>query len=473
MARSIRRTNRQISGAPVGRPPLAETRPSFVPLPLPRFRGSNGTRFGYLATYDVAMADGPAEKWTQRIASSGIREIVPQVREELMGLPRFGLSEDADVGRLVAIVDLVGATLDVADPVTVSESALSEIQGQLTNIRSQLEPLRTSSNLSYLGSAMAYGEAIVNALPRIAVPRSAEEAASNLRNFKLSLASTKAQTSRQFNEVRDAMSAANGEMASRVESLGAVITNLSSRADAVDQQIQSGQQTQRASFDEAQSSRSSAFDKLLQDQRQELQAQTAQVETELRASLEATGRALEEGVRHAEESDSRIDTILGIVAEKGLVAEYTKSAKRERTAAMGWRVAAGVVSAGAVIAGYIAATHASGETSWRPLVSKLAVTVLIGAIAAYCGSVANDHRKAELHSERTALQLAAIKPYLNDLTDDATRNEVLASIALRLFAPLSSGNEDQAGVVVGPGMPNQLVGGLADDLLKALVARVK
>jgi hypothetical protein len=40
---------------------------------------------------------------------------------------------------------------------------------------------------------------------------------------------------------------------------------------------------------------------------------------------------------------------------------------------------------------------------------------VIAGVAAYLGSVANDHRKAEKQVREVGLQLAAIKPYLKDL----------------------------------------------------------
>lgn len=220
-------------------------------------------------------------------------------------------------------------------------------------------------------------------------------------------------------------------------------------------------------------SRTGLFESELKSHRDELTKQTKNGQKEIAAALAGAELALEKALERALESDRRMDEILGIVAEKGLVTKFAAAAERERESTKYWRIAGAVVAAGAIAAAIVTAAHGTtSDGSWRPLVSRLTVTVIVGALAAYCGSVANDHRKAEQSAERTALQLAAIKPYLTDMTDIATRDEVLAGVATRLFAQgVSSG--DEIGSVAAPGVTGQLSDAVIDRIAKALAARLQ
>lgn len=53
--------------------------------------------------------------------------------------------------------------------------------------------------------------------------------------------------------------------------------------------------------------------------------------------------------------------------------------------------------------------------------------------AAYAARQSSEHRQAQRQAEQMALQLAALKPYLDDMRDEAKRDELLAVIAQKLF----------------------------------------
>ena len=55
-------------------------------------------------------------------------------------------------------------------------------------------------------------------------------------------------------------------------------------------------------------------------------------------------------------------------------------------------------------------------------------------------------KSAQRKAERMALQLKALKPYLNDIEDDTKRDELLAKIANRLF-----GQEEQLPLILSKG----------------------
>ena len=132
-------------------------------------------------------------------------------------------------------------------------------------------------------------------------------------------------------------------------------------------------------------------------------------------------------------------------------------------------VVAGLVALGAVIVAVVSATH-KAESGWQGFAPKLTLTLLIGALAAYCGSVANDHRKAEKQARALGLQLAAIKPYLHDLTDPVLRDVVLSVVATQLFNGTDSSTAE-ADAIKSLGVGGQIGDLLVEQLGKALLAK--
>jgi hypothetical protein len=205
--------------------------------------------------------------------------------------------------------------------------------------------------------------------------------------------------------------------------------------------------------------------KQLADLRAALDTTSASVQEMLRTQTQTSQETLADALGEAEESNRRINTILGIVADKGLVGQYNLAAKRERRSVLVWRVLAAVVALAAIVFAIEAARHADqvDDGSWRPLVAKLAVTLVVAGLAAYCGSVANDHRRAEQTAERVALQLAAIKPYLQDIANEELRDQVMVSTAARIFGVVHA---DEVGNVPGPSLGSHAAAQVSDELTK-------
>jgi hypothetical protein len=174
--------------------------------------------------------------------------------------------------------------------------------------------------------------------------------------------------------------------------------------------------------------------------------------------LDAIRLARETELSRAQATNERIDELYGIVSEKALIAEYSKRAAADATAAFRWSVSAiGIAIGGLVVTIVLLATHvqSNGSTDWEAVVSKVLIVAVIGGIAAYAVRQSSEHRRSQRSNEHVALQLAAIKPYVSDL-DPTKRDEILAEIARRLFGqPMSEVNETALDLT-GPGL-GQLV----------------
>lgn len=417
----------------------------------------------------MAEDDDAEGKWARRIETSGLQEKLETARAAAERAEVEGGGESADRRRILAVIGVVEQTLKAADPEVVRETALAEIASQLDTVTANLGQCAAAASPPHMGAAGQALEPLLEALATIYVPRSFEEGGEAISKFKQSVNGSRAAITRQLDELDTRIDAASATLDQRVASVVVEVDAVSAAARAAESQMQQLQLSYQNAFDEAQTNRTADHDKQLKSQRSEAEAALAETKLELAALREAEATHMSELVEAAQASNTRIDEILGLVGEKGLVGKYAESADAERRLALIWRIVAGVVALGAVIVAVVSSTHKT-EPGWQGFAPKLTLTLLIGALAAYCGSVANDHRKTEKQARHLGLQLAAIKPYLHDLTDPALRDVVLSVVATQVFTGSGSSGAD-AVAIKSLGAGGQIGDLLVEQLGKALLAK--
>ena len=77
-------------------------------------------------------------------------------------------------------------------------------------------------------------------------------------------------------------------------------------------------------------------------------------------------------------------------------------------------------------------SQASG-TDWDLFASRSVLVAATAAISGYAAHQATEHRHAHREAQHIALQLAALKPFLDDLESEEDRNHVLRETALKIF----------------------------------------
>ena len=415
---------------------------------------------------DVDDAEG---KWARRIETSGLQEKLDTARAAAERAEVEGGSESADRQRILAVLGVVDLTLKAADPEVVRETALTEMASHLDTVTANLDQCAAAPSPPHMGAATQALEPLLASLATIYVPRSFDEGSEAISKFKQSVNGSRAAITRQLDELSTKIDAVNVTLDQRVVTVSAEVDAVSNAARAAEAQIQQLQLSYQNAFDEAQTNRTADHDKQLRLQRGEAEAALAEIKLELAALRESEAARMSELVDRAQVSNTRIDEILGLVGEKGLVGKYAENADSERRLALNWRIVAGLVALGAVIVAVVSATH-KAESGWQGFAPKLTLTLLIGALAAYCGSVANDHRKAEKQARALGLQLAAIKPYLHDLTDPVLRDVVLSVVATQLFNGTDSSTAE-ADAIKSLGVGGQIGDLLVEQLGKALLAK--
>jgi len=225
---------------------------------------------------------------------------------------------------------------------------------------------------------------------------------------------------------------------------------------------------QQAAFTTAETDRSTTFNKLVRDQQKELEVSLEDIEADAKKSVEYIKAKVKADEDEAATARQRIEEILGIVGEEALIGDYSKNALGESKAADIWRYITAGSIVGAIITAICFASGINDYTSWQHFASKTIIVLSFGGLAGYAAKQSSEHRAAQRNAERMALQLKALKPYLNDLQDNNKRDELLAKIADRLF-----GQEQPLPLPKGKNNDNPLLTSQLIDAILELIKRDK
>jgi cell shape-determining protein MreC len=229
------------------------------------------------------------------------------------------------------------------------------------------------------------------------------------------------------------------EASTRATALSADLTRFKEDLDKIDTSSRDIITQQQTAFSTSETERSTAFSTLLAAKSKELDKTLTDLGETTEKSIGAINESVKADKAAVEEAKSRVEQILGIVGEESLIGEYSKNATRDLATADKWRYGATVAIGLAVLAAAWLAQAATKSTiNWHEVVGKIVLTAALGGLAGYAAQQSSEHREAQRNAEQMALQLAALKPFLQDLTDVAERNKLLSQIALRLFGQQKS-----------------------------------
>src|SRR6185312_10005531 len=361
-----------------------------------------------------------------------------------------------------ATADWVEGLLDIVDPLLVGPSALDPM----------VEPLRSAArhvdqvpgNVAVVGTVAALlDQAFAQAGPLVVATPAVRETASQVaRGFGISLGHrTRALTDdiaaaeRELAELRSAIertreaseaeaAARVAELTGRLEAIGASADGHSQRVSSlierVDNEFASAQRTRDDEFRQAESQRADRFDAASTTAEQRVGKLVAQLEADA-----GSGLARVEAVR------AKVDDLYEIITKKGTAGAFHDEAKVERRAANTWRLVAVALGLLAITAAFLGAfVIRVSDESWPHLVAKLAVTVGIGTVAAYAGTQSARHRHREEAAKQLELDLTAIGPFLEEISDEGgKRDEVRAEFVRRWMAIRTEPAKVESEKVVG------------------------
>ena len=318
---------------------------------------------------------------------------------------------------------------------------LGGLASPLSNLRSYLDTWAQGQSPEYLTvHAQSMIDNILNVLATIP-PQDIAVAKEAVAALRRSVAGYRALVDREtkalsgrVEELRATLDANAQASVSSLADLNSNIANAEQRLMKVETSSQDLLTKQQTAFSKAETDRSEAFNDLLTDKRKDLDDALAGMESEVRNTADGITAELEKQKGEAASAKGKIEEILGIVGEEALVAKYSNTADRDRRTADWWRyVTVLSISAAIIFAAWFAWTAKAATTNLTELVAKGLLTLSFGTLATYAARQSSEHRKAQREAEQMALQLAALKPYLQDIDDKPKRDVLLSEIAGKLF----------------------------------------
>lgn len=381
--------------------------------------------------------------WEERIQTS---EALLKARElkELATTTQISdiTNEQQDcMDRAEAVAEAAISRLNDCDPRLINPSALANLGSALTNSVSHFNSWVSTGSEAYLTQSLQSElDSALNFIVALAPSQTLPEAQAAVTSLRRSVGRHRAVVENVITELEQRGSAADVTIDEKLKEATDEFAKLQTKVTELDTDLtsiksSSAQVTteQQTAFTKAEADRSATFNKLVTDKQKELETSLETLGTTAEQSVQTIRQNVEKDKKQAETAKTRVEEILGIVSEEALIGDYAQNAKDEQKAANQWRLITAGSIVGAIVAAIVFATTVNDTTNWQHVVSKIVIVLTFGGLAGYAGKQSSEHRTAQRDAERMALQLKALKPYLNDIDNSGERDKLLIAIADRLF----------------------------------------
>lgn len=389
--------------------------------------------------------------WSARVEGSGVGPLVEQVRSLALAVEGGDQAEREHLHRAEAVADLVKWTWENVDPELVGQESIDLVVSGLQAAAQHLQGWRDGLGVEYLTVQTRDGlDQVVRGLAGIPLP--AADPATEIGSLRRSVGQHRGQMEREVEAFRqqsaealaalvaqhgaaaETMSRQLDGMVAEVASLRDEVTRIRDEVNALLTNARAMDANQQQTFGAAQTANQEAFATLLAESRTALEASTEKLQAQMKAVVDKIEVDMRVHVDDAGLNRGKVEEIYNIVGKTALLGSYATNAERERTEAAKWRRVAIAAAVVAIVIGLWAAIVAADAGSdWDMLVAKVVLGSGVAAVAAYAARQSAEHRNTQRDAEHVAVQLAAIKPYLNDLEDPTERDKLLIEVAQRLF----------------------------------------
>lgn len=379
--------------------------------------------------------------WGRRLADSGVPQLIEQVHELTDAEFDPSSSTTASIDMLFRarrISTTAVHTLSRADPALISDQVLAVLNQNLAPAYEYLTHWSRDKNEGHLQIALNHLDAILPAIaeiPIVDLPTAQSEIADLRASAHQAVLLAEAQIAtlrQQSDQASDAVEERVRQSEARVAAIQAEVGDVRNEHQGLLEQARQMATTRQEEFYASEQGRMSAFEAQMSEQREGNQ----QLNEELRATtgrqIEAAKQSAEDAVEHLELRKAEADALVGLIGEEALVGSFESEAEYERRVADRFRRVSVLFVVVSVIFGYFLFQGAS-DLSWTTVVARTVLLTPLAAIAAYSARQSAEHRHAERDSRHLGLQLKAFGPYLQHLPDQAQRDEIVRTIATRIF----------------------------------------
>ena len=379
--------------------------------------------------------------WASRVVASGLPDYVNAILATLDEREAADTTEQDHVGRIRRVVEAAASAVSSVDSALLADSTINQLASQLAQIQAHLANWASGSGLPELANATSQADAATTTISYIPLPPSAAAASAEVAFLRRSVGQHRGQVDREIEDLRIASSNAQQSFSTSADRASVRIAEIEQEVARLREEINQALSTvreqanqQQNAFSSAQDLRQSAFSSLSDEARAQLRQETEELAARFAATATEYAELQQGHVEEAASAKQRIEEILGIVGEEALVGTYSKNSGEERRQANFWRwVSISFVSISVLIGAWIVSSTADAGSDWDHFAAKSLLVLPIAAAAAYAAKQSGEHRHTQREAEHMALQLAALGPYLSDLTDISDRDRLLSEVAQRFF----------------------------------------
>lgn len=393
--------------------------------------------------------------WEQKLKDSGLSDASENLTLRLDSYKEAELSiEDRDyLDKIRAVNEVLKAIIDNADPRLINYSALSSIVACLHNINSYLNDWGGGTSPTYLSSyAIEQVDMILQHIPLVIPAINIPEARAAITSLRRSAARQKTIVDDIISQIKEKGSLADTTIDNKIADAKEIIDNntavvekkledITKESEELAEQLETVKSTanklsteQTKAFNDAQTERSEKFTNLITIKQSELETTLDELAKKADEKSNAINMAAEKNTKATEDAKNRAEKLLRIVSQDALISDYSKNAKREWISSLAWQIVAALAIITAIVFAGILANEAGSDMAWQKLVAKITIVTASGGLATYAARQSTEHRQAQRQSEHMSLQLSAVRPYLEDITDKTKRDELLIKLAEKFFS---------------------------------------
>lgn len=329
--------------------------------------------------------------------------------------------------RCLNVLAYVGAVLDRTDPLLLTDAAFQAIHSPLAQIR--------DSPRDFAANSDPWSNNVLDAIVRLPVAQD--------RGVEQSITSTAATFQRsaaaRLSDVQSQYQGLQGQLAELQEQLAEQRVALTEFVEAQSAEVVSRTDAARAEFE----AKIANFQAAIDDERAGLQrlrsqqAQTFSDEEQARAEaardritkleldlkdlhLSADARVTEQ-VAEIERMADESGAVVGAIGLAGTADRFGEEVTAQKAVADIWRLVTIVLALSAVGAAIYAIS--GDDPDAETFVGKLALSVILGGLAAYTARQSARHRDREERARDLQLQLTAFSPFIEPLSEDQREEE--------------------------------------------------
>ncbi|HEV7952119.1 MAG TPA: hypothetical protein VGO98_01985 [Candidatus Saccharimonadales bacterium] len=383
------------------------------------------------------------DPWQQRLQDTGISTYLDKIKTNVDKTDRKKLttSERAYFDRLVDFTGEVGVVLENANLALISYTQLQKLAQELSNINSYFQNWIDGSGEAYLTSyTNQHLDNAVEALAALTGNVDVKGAKAAVSRIRQSAGQYKRAIDKLVEDIQTKGETADTSISEKLAEANQGFEKISEEVSELKEELEQTKKSlgkitaeQSTAFSTTESNRSQAFNALLADSQKALNEKTTELTSESKKRSDELIKQLEEVEKTAESNGSRIEKLLQISSQNTLISDYSKNANRERMTTIIWQTITVGSIIWAIAVASVLAHEATEDLVWQKLVARLALFAAAGALATYAAKQASESRDAQRNSEHMSLQLSAVRPYLEDISNKADRDKLLLKIADKLF----------------------------------------